>query len=274
MSSNLYRCFVFFCRLALIFSLAVVANAQGSSDGTAQVSGSTSAPPNAAVTDEGWHFAASPYLWFAGVHGTAGVDGHVASVHASFGDLLSNLNIGLMGQVEARKKRVLLSNDLMWMKLSDDKALPSNDIGVTSIKVKVRQFLLTPKVGYRVVDSEKLKVDAQVGLRYWHMGQTLEFQPQLFGGVSRSQNWADVVAGGRIEIPLSPKAVVTILGDAGGGGADTDYQVAALLGYKIGKKYILQAGWRYLDVNYRGSQTFVYDAATSGALLGLTINFK
>jgi hypothetical protein len=67
---------------------------------------------------------------------------------------------------------------------------------------------------------------------------------------------------------------VTILGDAGGGGANSDYQVAAALGYRIGKTYILQAGWRYLDVNYRGSQSFVYDTATSGLLLGLTINLK
>jgi hypothetical protein len=68
--------------------------------------------------------------------------------------------------------------------------------------------------------------------------------------------------------------MMTIAGDAGGGGANSDYQVAGLLGYNITKKLVLQAGWRYLDVNYRGSQSFVYDMATSGALLGLTINLK
>jgi len=58
------------------------------------------------------------------------------------------------------------------------------------------------------------------------------------------------------------------------GGADSDYQVAGLFGYKLGKKCVLQAGWRYLPVDYRNSHGFVYDAATNGPLLGLTINFR
>lgn len=32
-------------------------------------------------------------------------------------------------------------------------------------------------VGYRIVDREKLKVDARAELRYWHLGQNLSFQP-------------------------------------------------------------------------------------------------
>ena len=66
----------------------------------------------------------------------------------------------------------------------------------------------------------------------------------------------------------------SVIGDAGGGGANSDYQVAGVLGYKLGKKLIMQAGRRYLDVNYRGSHSFICDAATSGLILGLTINLK
>lgn len=73
---------------------------------------------------------------------------------------------------------------------------------------------------------------------------------------------------------LSPKATIMVLGDAGGGGANLDYQVAGLLGYKVKPNIIMQAGWRYLDVNYRPSSNFVYDAAQSGLLLGVTINLK
>jgi hypothetical protein len=53
-----------------------------------------------------------------------------------------------------------------------------------------------------------------------------------------------------------------------------DYQVAGLLGYRVKPNVILQAGWRYLDVNYRPSSSFVYDVAQSGLLLGVTINLK
>ena len=46
-----------------------------------------------------------------------------------------------------------------------------------------------------------------------------------------------------------------------------DYQVAGALGYKIKPTVMLQLGWRYLDVNYRPSSTFVYDAATRDQML-------
>jgi hypothetical protein len=91
---------------------------------------------------------------------------------------------------------------------------------------------------------------------------------------SQSANWVDVVAGAKFTMPLSPRAVIIILGDAGGGGASIDYQVAGVLGYKIKPNVMLGAGWRYLDVNYRPSSSFVYDAAMSGFVMGATFNLK
>ena len=76
-------------------------------------------------------------------------------------------------------------------------------------------------------------------------------------------------------MPLSPKALVTVLGDAGAGGANSDYQVAGLFGYKFKKKFVFQGGWRYLSVNYRPSGNgFIYDMVTNGPIVGVTINLK
>ncbi len=38
---------------------------------------------NSSNSDDGFHVAITPYLWFAGLHGTTGVLGHDASVHVS-----------------------------------------------------------------------------------------------------------------------------------------------------------------------------------------------
>jgi len=101
------------------------------------------------------------------------------------------------------------------------------------------------------VDHEKLKADAIVGIRYWHLGKNFSLQPSgLLSNSSQSANWVDVLAGARFTMALSPKATIMVLGDAGGGGANLDYQVAGLLGYKVKPNIIMQAGWRYLDVNY------------------------
>jgi hypothetical protein len=52
----------------------------------------------------------------------------------------------------------------MWIKLSDDEVIPDyTDPGARSIKAKTTQTILTPKAGYRLLDSEKLKADATRG---------------------------------------------------------------------------------------------------------------
>ena len=227
-------------------------------------------------TPEGWHFALSPYLWFSAIHGTVGVGGRDASVHAGFGDIISNLNLGLMAASEVRHKRLLLLTDVMWIKLSDDKGLPENQPGEITAKAKLQNFMLGPEVGYRFIEQPRLNVDAFTGFRYWHLGSDLEFEPNPLGQkFSTSQNWVDPLLGARIQTPLSAKLRLTLFGDVGGFGAgsELEWQVASLLGYQINKRFTLQAGYRYLDVNYRNSG-FKYDVAMSGMLLGATIHFK
>jgi hypothetical protein len=267
------------CLLTFVVSLAlcVPAIAQDSAELSSSDQTGSSATPQTTVpaSDDNWHFGISPYLWFAGVHGNVGARGFTASVHASAADVLSHFNIGLMGAVEARKKRFVAPVDYMWIKLSDDKAFPGlGDLGADSLKAKMTSSILTPKVGYRFADRVKLQADALVGIRYWHLGTNLTLEPSGFVSPTQSANWVDVVAGAKFVMPLSPKAMITVLGDAGGGGASVDYQVAGLLGYRVKPTVILQAGWRYLDVNYRPSSSFVYDVAQSGLLLGVTFNVK
>jgi hypothetical protein len=274
-SCNKAYTLAFTVTLALV--LCVPAIAQQSTDLiTPDQTGNAPVSQKATVADDdNWHLGISPYLWFAGVHGTVGARGHTASVHASASDVLSKFNIGLMGAVEARKKRFLLPGDFMWIKLSDDKALPQiGNPNATSIKAKMTSTILSPKAGYRFGAHEKLQADALVGIRYWHLGTNLTLEPIGLGIATQSANWVDVVAGAKFTMPLSPRAPIIILGDAGGGGAQVDYQVAGLLGYKIKPSVMLGAGWRYLDVNYRPSSSFVYDVAQSGLLLGVTFNLK
>jgi len=118
--------------------------------------------PQKAATDpnDKWHFSFTPYLWFAGMHGTVGANGHEASVHADFGDIFSYLNIGLMAGAEARYKKFGAPVDFLWLKLSDDKSVPfERDLSSITIKATMNQTMLAPKVSYRFVDGEMVKVD-------------------------------------------------------------------------------------------------------------------
>jgi hypothetical protein len=125
-----------------------VATAEEQSNLTSQ--GQTASAPASQTNianDDKWHLAISPYLWFAGAHGTIGALGREASFHASAGEVLSKLNIGLMGAVEVRKRRFVASVDFMWIKLSDDKAFPESPFpGLTSIEAKVTRLSSHPRL--------------------------------------------------------------------------------------------------------------------------------
>ncbi len=227
--------------------------------------------------DGAWHFDFSPYLWFAGAHGTVGALGRNASVHVSTGDLLSHADIGVMGAAEVRHKRFLVNSDLLWIRLSDSSALPFPRLAAVSADVRVGELVWTPKVGYRVVDQKKMKVDANLGARYWHLGQKLNFNPSRLGlNFQRSQSWGDIVIGGHVQHAVGEKAQIHLLGDVGGWNATAklDYQFAALLGYKVKPKWTLLAGYRYLFVDYRGNRSSVFNLVTSGAIIGASYHIK
>jgi hypothetical protein len=242
-------------------------------DSTAQTT--AAATPEPSGKDNQWHISVSPYLWFPGMYGTVGFPNRNVKVHASAGEVLSHFRFGLAGFVEVRRKWLVLPLDMLWVRLEDDHPLPL-EAGVVSANAKLGEFLLTPKVGIRFVDQERIKVDFLTGFRYWHIETNLAFNPSALGlSFSRALNWVDPLVGGRIQLPLSPKILVDLSGDVGGWGTGSliEYQLVGLLGYKIKPRWTLQAGYRYLRVAYR-SGLFLLNLDDPGVAFGATINLK
>lgn len=234
--------------------------------------------PKAKAADDEWHLAISPYLWLPGVHGTVGDFNHDLSFRASAGDLLSHFRFGLLGFVDARRNRLLVPIDMMFLRLGDNKALPFPGFGENTADLRANMFIFTPKIGVRVVDGKMMKVDAVAGIRFWYFHESVSFTPiNPNVDFSKSQSWVDPVVGGRIITALSPKADIAIAGDVGGWGTGSqlEYQVVGLLGYKIKPNMALQAGYRYLyfDKNF-GSNNGTINTAMSGVILGATLTLK
>lgn len=249
--------------------LAIADQPASSATGIPAASAPVPADTSAPVGD--WHFSVSPYLWFPGVHGGVGVNGAEAGIHASAADLLSHFRFGLMGVVDPSYKRFVMPLDLVWVRLGDDKAL--TNLGTVG-NFKASEFILTQKIGYRLIDKKMIKIDGLGGFRYWHLGQSVSFTTNTLN-FSASQNWVDPLVGGRITGYLSPKVSVVVAGDVGGWGVGSqlDYQVVGLLGYRIKPAVALQVGYRYLAVNYRNGARFA-DLVMSGVVAGVTINLK
>jgi hypothetical protein len=234
---------------------------------------STVIPPPPSIDDDpSWHFTSLSYLWFPGVHGIVGAKGYSTKVDVSPLDVLKHFNIGLMGSFEPQYKRWSLPLDFVWAKLSDTKtAIQFPDY---SAKATIKEGIFTQKVTYVVLNGRMVKVRATAGVRGWYVGENLKLTPPTppSFSVGTSQGWADVVGGANFLIPLSPKMSVMITGDAGGGGANLDYQVAGFANLQIKPKWGIGIGYRYLDVNYRNSNQNILDIHSSG--IALTLLYK
>ena len=98
------------------------------------------------------------------------------------------------------------------------------------------ELVWTSKIGYRTVDHREIEAGGNAGVRFWHLGRKLSFNPSRLGlNFTGSQTWADIVLGGRVQLPMGDKAAFELLGDVGGWNAPAkqDYPFAAVLGYKI-----------------------------------------
>jgi hypothetical protein len=229
--------------------------------------------PQTPSADE-WEFQLTPYIWFEGLEGDVGVGNLIASVDVKFRDIIDELNFGLMGTFEARKGKLVIATDALYVKLTDNNATPGPLF--SNVEVELKQFMFEPKVAYRAVEQRAGTVDVFAGIRYWHMRTNLDFAPNILPAtsVSRSKNWVDPIVGTRLKVNLSPKFFAFGKGDIGGFGAGSDFTWELLggVGYNINERFSLLGGYRHLSVDYQ-KDGFLYDLASKGFFTGVGIRF-
>jgi hypothetical protein len=223
-----------------------------------------------------WHVSASPYLWLAGLDGNLTLAGHEAAVHQSFGDIFSNLKVGVMGLTEVRRGRVGVLTDLLFVRVGDQKAVAVPQLPFpVNVTITTNTFTLTPEMAYRIYSHKYVSADVLGGLRFYHLGANSNFDAGPLGQVpySGSNNWADAVGGARFLFRLTPKIGAFLIGDAGGGGSDPTWQIVYGAGYRVTKRTTAQIGYRRLYFNRGGTNTSL-EATQQGLVLGTTIRFR
>ncbi len=224
------------------------------------------------TSDSKWHLYGTGYIWFPGIHGTIGVRGFETGVHVSAVDLVSNFRFGIMGAVTPSYNRWSLPVDYFFVRLKDDKAI--SFAPAYSVQAKITESIITPKVNYLMLNKPRIKVYGTGGPRIWHEGTTLSLVPTVQArNPYQSVNWVDFVLGGRFDAPLTSKASIVVLGDAGEGGATLDYQIAGYVNYQAKPKLTLQLGWRELTVHY-GNDGNLFNGTMQGIIFGATYKFK
>jgi hypothetical protein len=232
------------------------------------------APEPTVEAEAGWTFSVTPYFWAAGLSGETSQFGlPVVELDTDFSDILENLDFAAMAIVEARHDRYSIFGDLIYSKLSAGTETPRG-IVATSVDVSSETFASLLGAGYAVFDGEAGRFEIVGGVRVWSVETDISFNGGILDGVSVSDGaaWVDGLAGVRGTYAFTPEIYLTGWGLVGAGGADLDWDVAAVLGYRFSNRFSAVAGYRALGVDY-SDDGFVFDVVQQGPIFGLTMHF-
>jgi len=207
--------------------------------------------------DGSWHFRLMPYFWATGIDGSASVFGVTeVPLEASFSDIISNFDIGLLGHFEARKDRLGFGADLMYLNLGADVPPTRPILGRLDLGADVRQFVTEGFVFYRPVSGGREGagyLDVLAGLRY--NGTRTQLTATGTQGASLQStkltfDWVDALAGARFRVPLGTRAGLTGRGDLATFGSELTWNVQGGLDLALGKRWATGIDYRLMDIDY------------------------
>jgi hypothetical protein len=215
----------------------------------------------------GWDIQFRPYLWTANLDGTSAVNGIKSDVDVDFEDLFDALDFTWASTQEIRRKgsKWTFFLDTFYVKLGPDTSDPIDDL-------TIKQAIIDGWIGYRVLESERGWIDLSAGVRWNYL--SLDIDTVAGVGADGSEDWIDPHVGFRFRYSFSECVYMFGIADVGGFdvGSDMTYQLGLGAGYNVNKTFALEAGVRYLSVDYSDGG-FLYDVDTTGIFLGAAFNF-
>jgi hypothetical protein len=269
-----------------IVCVAVAALALGLSDRCAKGQEAPSQAPQTKGTgatttqDSPWSFRVSPYVWFAGLNGDVGVNANlpVVDVDVDFSEIFESIDwfpppVMFIGEV--RYKRFAFVTDFMFLGLDSEDEVTRGPVAVAA-ELELDTIIWTFAGSFRAFETERVSLDLLAGGRLWNVdAEGTLAGPLAVRQRSGSKTWVDPIIGiaGRIE--LGSGFALQAEGDVGGFGAasDIDWQVLGTLQYQVAESIALEAGYRYLAVDYDDSGGFLFDVAMHGPIIGGSFRF-
>ncbi|MGL1833938.1 hypothetical protein ACKVEX_10050 [Rhodocyclaceae bacterium SMB388] len=227
-----------------------------------------------AIDNDRWHYRITPYAWGAGLDGTVGKFDRRAEIDKSFSDILHDLDFGAMVGFEARRGRVGLLAELMYVRVSESDRVPT-PFGF-SVKVNVTARTTTGLLAatYRVAVDDWGYVDVLGGARHWSLRTDVRLGGPLNLRGRNTESWTNPVIGVRGLHHLGPRTYALGWAMAGGFGVGSrsSSDLMAGLGYQLNEQAALLFAYRRLAVDYRNSG-FVFDTTLQGPVIGLDYRF-
>jgi len=238
------------------------------------------------VAHNTWSFEFTPYLFMAGLDGDIGIGLVNTTIDVPFSKILDHLDLGLMGNLEARKGRWALGLDAMYIDLSGVASQsvtgPFGRVDIEgAVEASTIEQIYEAWGGYRLID-DKLKLDAFVGARYTSIESELYIATTttavVFPGGSRTIGgeftWWDPVLGSRTTVPVSEEVAVVAIFDVGGFGIGSNLSLQWLLAarWQFSNRFSAKVGYRYLYQDYE-EDNIEWDMTTAGPIVGVGVRF-
>jgi hypothetical protein len=239
--------------------------------------------------ERNWDLAVFPYLWAAGVQAEVETQVGNVEIDQDFRDILKDLELGAMGVVDARWRRLVFVFDGFYTKLGDESDVLG---GVARADVDISQVILDGKLGFRVLDmhapwgdasaldAPRARLDLLAGARYWYNGFDVDLDTAI--GTNRSfgpsRDWVDPIVGLRAGVGITRTVNVSVVGDVGGfdvgNSSEWTWMVMPSLNWRPWRRVSFHAGYKHLDVKReRPSTNNELDYTTSGPFLGVGFHF-
>ena len=228
--------------------------------------------PVSNVNDQ-WRFEFKPlYLWFLSLEGDTTMPssnsspGSGGTSQLDEGELTSAFSV----HFEAAKGDWTVFTDYLYGQYT------ASNINISSSPVQgsneLTAHITELGVAYRVLEQSWYRFELLGGIRYLHVVNKFNFYSIALDSLSAKEDIWDGFGGMRFTAIMDDSLTATVRADAGGGGSDLVWNVAALVDWQYKHWGSVYAGYRVLD--YKVSQKALgLNIQAKGPVIGLSFNW-
>ncbi len=228
-----------------------------------------------AQDSDSWDWKIAPYLWTVGIDGTMTIGETVQDVEVSFGDILSDFELGGSIFAELGKGKHAVHFDYTYIRTRPDPTPlptpPFQEGAELASKMTINIFEAAYNYRWNGADGPALVLGAR--LLDIKMRMNIADLPAVTAG----PDWWDYFVGIKTHNTISTKWDFDFYGTIGTGGSDLPWTLQAMFGRRFSNDNRLGLGLRIWGVDYSSNNGIMgdytaLDATFYGLMLGYEFN--
>ncbi len=224
--------------------------------------------PGTSIANNNWKTNIALYGWYASIGGDSATG---SEIEVDANDLVDSLDFTFMGSIGFQKGKWSFGTDVLYLEVSDDINGVVHGTN-TRVEVALQSWVVTPSVGYDVIDNNKGNLTVLGGARYLSMETDVDL---IAGGGHRrfsddGDNW-DGIIGVKGNLNLQAKWFIPYYLDIGTGDSDFTWQAFTGVGYHFSKVDFI-VGYRYLSWDF-DDDSLIDDLNLNGVIAGVKFSF-